>query len=78
MMQMKKQEFSIASQMLDDTAFNKVNDIINRLVCWQLWNAPRDSEIDKMISNNKSVLKQWLKDKGLSTGYLMGASEQKI
>ena len=30
---------------------------------------------DKMISNNKSVLKQWLKDKGLSTGYLMGASE---
>ena len=61
--------------MLDDTAFNKVNDIINRLVCWQLWNAPRDSEIDKMISNNKSVLKQWLKDKGLSTGYLMGASE---
>ena len=59
----------------DDTAFTKINDIINRLVCWQIWNSPKDSEIDKMISNNKSVLKQWLKDKGLSTGYLMGASE---
>ena len=62
-------------RQLDDTAFNKINDIINRLVCWQLWNSPKDSEIDKMISNNKNVLKQWLKDKGLSTGYLMGASE---
>lgn len=40
-----------------------------------MWDSPKDSEIDKMISNNKSTLKQWLKDKGLSTGYLMGASE---
>ena len=62
-------------RQLDDSSFNKINEIINRLVCWQMWNSPKDSEIDNMISNNKSMLKQWFKEKGLSTGYLMGAPE---
>ena len=62
-------------RQLDDSAFNKINDIINRLVCWQMWNSPKDSEIDNMIATNKSSLKQWLKNNGLSTGYLMGAPE---
>ena len=62
-------------RQLDETSFNKINEIINRLVCWQMWSSPKDSEVDSMISNNKSTLKQWMKEKGLSTGYLMGASE---
>lgn len=62
-------------RQLDDAAFDKITIITERLVCWQMWNSPKDSEVDKMIQNNKSTLKQWLKDKGLSTGYLMGAPE---
>ena len=62
-------------RQLDDCAFNKINDIINRLVCWQMWHSPKDSEIDNMIATNKSSLKQWMKNNGLSTGYLMGAPE---
>ena len=62
-------------RQLEDSDFEKIDQIIIRLVNWQMWDSPKDSEIDKMISNNKSTLKQWLKDKGLSTGYLMGASE---
>ena len=62
-------------RQLEDSDFEKIDKIIIRLINWQMWDSPKDSEIDKMISNNKSTLKQWLKDKGLSTGYLMGASE---
>lgn len=53
--------------------FLKIKRILERLLNWQLWNSPRNHEIDSQINNSKSVLKEWFRSKGLTTGYLMGA-----
>jgi len=41
----------------------------------QGWIAPPDSEIDRRLSDNESELRKWLKQQGLTAGYLMGAPE---
>lgn len=53
----------------------RLKEIIKRLMNWKRWNAPYDDEIDRVLSDNKSVVKQWFKNHGLTTGYLMGAAE---
>ena len=60
---------------LNDSDLKKINDIIIRLVSWKMWNSPKNSDIDNMISTNKATLKKWFKENNLTTGYLMGASE---
>jgi len=40
-----------------------------------MWLAPVGGEINSYTAVNKSTLKEWFKGKGLTTGYLMGASE---
>jgi hypothetical protein len=40
-----------------------------------MWTSPQNSEIDRILADNKSVVKKWLKDKKLTAGYLMGAPE---
>lgn len=49
--------------------------IIRRLVEWTMWEAPVNSEIDTILANNKKVIKNFFREKGLTTGYLMGAPE---
>lgn len=49
--------------------------IVRRLVEWSVWKAPISSEIDRVLSDNKGEVKKFLKNKGLTTGYLMGAPE---
>lgn len=60
---------------LSDTDFQKINAIVSRLLEWQMWSAPANSAIDNFIAGNKSTLKQWFKENGLTTGYLLGAVE---
>ncbi len=60
---------------LSDTDFQKIKAIVLRLLEWQMWSAPANSDIDNSLAGNKSTLKQWFKDKGLTTGYLLGAGE---
>lgn len=55
--------------------FIKIKRIVERLLNWTMWIAPKDSDIDNMIAGNKGNLKDWLRSKGLTTGYLMGAQE---
>jgi len=40
-----------------------------------MWDSSNNSEIDRILADNKSAVKEWLKSKGLTTGYLMGAPE---
>lgn len=52
-----------------------IRKVIERLVNSKIWSAPAESEIDRILADNKSVVKDWLKTHGISTGYLMGAPE---
>lgn len=58
---------------ISDDEFNKIKRIFFRLYNWQIWISPKDSGIDTAIAGNKSDLKEWFREKGLTTGFLMGA-----
>jgi hypothetical protein len=58
---------------LTDEDFIKIYNIFNRILGWQIWISPRNSEIDNMISNDKTTLKDWFREKGLTAGFLLGA-----
>jgi hypothetical protein len=58
-----------------DGDFSKIQSCLSRLLNWQMWNAPKENEIDSAIAGSKSTLKEWFKSKGLTTGFIMGAPE---
>jgi HNH endonuclease len=60
---------------LSDDQIHGIEYILKRLVDWHMWDSPENSEIDRILSDNKSVVKNFLREKGLTTGYLMGAPE---
>jgi hypothetical protein len=53
----------------------KIESVVQRLVAWKLWDSPPKSEIDRILAANKSEVKNFFRQKGLTTGYLMGAAE---
>jgi hypothetical protein len=60
---------------ISDDDLKRVRSVVSRLVSWKRWSSPADDEIDRVLSDNKSEVKNWLKERGLTTGYLMGAAE---
>ncbi|MCK5260725.1 MAG: hypothetical protein KAJ44_00920 [Thermoplasmatales archaeon] len=60
---------------LTDDDFLKIKLCLSRLLNWQMWKAPKGNEIDASLAGNKSYLKDWFKNKGLTTGFIMGAPE---
>lgn len=60
---------------LSDSEKENISFIVQRLVDWNIWSSPTDSGIDRVLADNKSAVKDFLRDKGLTTGYLMGAKE---
>lgn len=52
-----------------------IRSVIERLVNSRVRAAPSGDEVDSVLADNKSRVKEWLKTHGLSTGYLMGAPE---
>ena len=55
--------------------FEKVAFVIGRLVEWKMWSLPKDAEIDQIRLDNDSAIKDWLRNRGLTVSYLLGASE---
>ena len=55
--------------------WKRIKKMVDRLVDFKIWNSPPDSEVDRVVSEKKSAIKDWLKGKGLTTGYLLGAVE---
>jgi len=55
--------------------WKRIKRMIDRLVNFKVWSSPPDSEVDRVVSDKKSAIKDWLKSKGLTVGYLLGAPE---
>ena len=62
-------------ELTQDQLDKSIKNCVERLVNWKGWKTPADDQIDRVLADNKSAVKEWLKSKGLTTGYLMGASE---
>jgi hypothetical protein len=58
-----------------ESDLSKIANIVKRLFEWSKWNSPVNSDIDRILSDNKQQVKSWFKNQGLTTGYLMGAPE---
>jgi hypothetical protein len=59
---------------LSPAELEKVKAIVLRLVNFKIWKSPEDSAVDRVLSDNKSAVKDWLKKQGLDVGYLLGAT----
>jgi hypothetical protein len=57
---------------LDRRQVEGIKQTVARLFNWKFWSDPGD-EIDRVFSDNKSAVKQWLRAHDLTAGYLLGA-----
>lgn len=60
---------------ISDDNFEKIRKVFRRLVTWSVWDMPVNSNIDRVLADNKSEVKKYFREKGLTTGYLLGAAE---
>lgn len=60
---------------LTEEQFTNMRKIIQRLLNWPAWLSPPDSDIDRILADNKSEVKKYMKTHGLTAGYLLGAPE---
>jgi hypothetical protein len=44
-------------------------------VNWKRWDSDATDDIDRVLADNKTEVKEWFKSKNLTTGYLMDAAE---
>jgi hypothetical protein len=56
---------------LSNLELEKIKKILDRLLNFKAWKSPVDSEIDRVLSDNKSAVKDWFKKQGLDVGYLL-------
>ena len=59
----------------DERDLEQIRFVVARLVDWKMWDSPADSEIDEVRLDNDSAVRTWLRNKGLTVSYLLGASE---
>ncbi len=57
---------------LTQSEHEKVKAIVARLMNFKVWKSPADSEVDRVLADNKSAVKEWFKKQGLDVAYLLG------
>ena len=57
---------------LSDDTKDKIRKVVRRLMNWALWDSPEEAEIDKFRNSAPSVVRNWFRDHGLHTDYLLG------
>ena len=70
-----EEKLKLMHRNLTEENFEEIKFNVRRMVKWNIWDSPLNSDIDRVLSDNKSEIKKWFKEKGLTPGYLMGASE---
>jgi hypothetical protein len=60
---------------LTEAQLASIRKVVERLINSQIWARPPGDEVDRVLADNKSTVKDWLKNHGLGTGYLMGAPD---
>jgi hypothetical protein len=60
---------------LTEQQVTAVRGVIECLVSSPIWARPQTDEVDRVLADNKSTVKNWLRNQGLTSGYLMGAPE---
>jgi hypothetical protein len=58
---------------LSKVQLDQVKTVIARLVGWKFWSDASD-DMDRALKDNKSEVKKWFKERGLTPGYLLGAT----
>ncbi len=56
---------------LSSTEHEKIKVILSKLFGFKTWKSPAESDVDRVLSDNKSAVKEWLKKQGLDVGYLL-------
>ena len=62
-------------RVISEDQMKQIGGVFARLSDWKRWSAPESDEIDRVMADNKSEVKEWFKKHGLTTGYLLGAPE---
>jgi hypothetical protein len=57
---------------LTTSEHDKVKHIVVRLMNSKIWKSPANSEVDRVLADNKSAVKEWFKKQGLDVAYLLG------
>jgi hypothetical protein len=60
---------------LSPLELQKIKAIAERVFDFKMWKSPADSDIDRVLSDNKSAVKLWLRNQGMEVGYLLGVSQ---
>ena len=59
----------------DRNSGEEIERMVHRLIGWKMWSAPPNTDIDTVRMDNDQQVRDFLRNRGLTTGYLMGASE---
>ena len=60
---------------LSDKDIERIRYSVSRLVDWKMWSSPVGTEIDTVRLDSDKLVRDWIREKGLTTGYLAGAPE---
>jgi hypothetical protein len=60
-------------RVLDQADLEGIRSIVERLFNWKFW-SDSGTEVDRVLLDNKSEVKEWFRGHDLTTGYLLGAS----
>jgi hypothetical protein len=60
-------------RQLTKDQIGQVKTVVSRLVGWKFWSDASD-DIDRVLKDNKSEVKDWFRGHGLTPGYLLGAT----
>ena len=60
---------------LSEANLREIRLVVSRLFEWKMWSSPEGSDIDQTRMDSDGTVQAWVRQNGLTTGYLMGASQ---